>query len=83
MFLQNDAFLEKFWDNLLSCEPQKILAAFKPLDSENRQVVLDHLNRMLNEVGWHSEQRESAQTALKALAELFIEEERNNKKEQS
>ncbi|MCD4673704.1 MAG: hypothetical protein K8R77_13655 [Anaerolineaceae bacterium] len=77
MFLQNDAFLEEFWDNLLSSEPQKILTAFKPLDSENRQVVLDHLNRMLNEVGWHSEQRESAQTALKTLKELFIEEERN------
>jgi hypothetical protein len=76
MFTQNEAFLAKFWDNMLSRDPQKILAAYKPLDKHDRQVVLDHLNRMLNEVGWHSEQRDSAQAALQSLEEIFIEEER-------
>ncbi len=80
MFSQNEAYLEKFWDNMLSRDPQKILEAFKPLDKHDRQVVLDHLNRMLNEVGWHSEQRDSALAALHALEELFIEEERQNKR---
>lgn len=76
MFPQNEPYLEKLWDNILSRDPQVILAAFKPLNQHDRQVVLDHLNRMLNEVGWHSEQRESAQAALHALEEIFVEEER-------
>ena len=80
MFSQNEAYLEKFWDNMLSRDPQKITEAFKPLDKHDRQVVLDHLNRMLNEVGWHSEQRDSAQAALNALKKIFLEEETPNHK---
>lgn len=76
MFPQNETYLEKFWDDMLSRNPQQILEAFQPLNKHDRQVVLDHLNRMLNEVGWHSDQRDSAQAALHALEELFIEEER-------
>lgn len=80
MFSQNEAYLEKFWDDMLSQDPQKITEVFKPLDKHDRQVVLDHLNRMLNEVGWHSEQRDSAQAALKALEDIFVEEERQKHK---
>ena len=76
MFSQNEAFLAEFWNNILSRNPQKIVEAFTPLNKHDRQVVLDHLNRMLNEVGWHSEQRDSAQAALHAMEEIFIEEER-------
>jgi hypothetical protein len=76
MIFDNNA-LEIFWDNMLSRDPDKILAVFKPLTQEDRRVVIEHLNRMLTEVGWHSEQRDSARAALKALEELFIEEERN------
>jgi hypothetical protein len=81
MFTNNEAYLEKFWGNILSRDPQKILESFKPLNKHDRQVVLDHLNRMLSEVGWHSEQRDSAQAALNALEEIFVEEERQKDKE--
>ena len=76
MFTQNEAFLAEFGDNMLSREPQKIIQSFKPLNQHDRQVVIDHLNRMLDEVGWHSEQRDSAQAALNALEEIFVEQER-------
>ena len=76
MILQNDSELERFWDSMLSREPVKILEVFKPLNDHDRSVVLEHLHRMLNEVGWHSEQRDSASAALKALEDLFIDEER-------
>lgn len=74
MDFQTDG-LEIFWDDMLSRDPQKITAAFKLLTKEDRQLVKVHLERMINEVGWHSEQRDSARAALKALEELSIEEE--------
>jgi hypothetical protein len=59
--------VEAFWDAILSREPQKILAAFRPLPALEQQQVLSHLNRMTQESGWHDQQRLSAQTALDIL----------------
>ncbi len=61
-------WLELFWGEILSREPGRIRAAFAELtDEEERQAVLAHLRRMVNEAGWAEPQRESAQRALVAL----------------
>ena len=59
--------LEQFWNEILSCQPHKVRAAYISLDAESRRVVLVHLERMVSESGWHPEQVRSAQAALTAL----------------
>jgi hypothetical protein len=66
MFLQ-DSFLEKAWDDLLSRDTNRILTRFASLDAGSQKTVLEHLNRMAVESGWHPEQVLSAKTALLAL----------------
>lgn len=61
--------LEIFWDAILSRRPDQIRAAFAPLKAEDRRQLIAHLQRMVNEEGWHPEQRKSAQTALDTLNE--------------
>jgi hypothetical protein len=60
-------YLELLWDNLLSRQPDQIREAFGALSPVEQQAVLAHLKRIVNEPGWHSEQRLSAQAALSAL----------------
>jgi len=60
--------LEKLWNALLSRDPEQVQFAFRGLDKERQQAVLQHLTRMSIENGWHAEQRISAEAALKALA---------------
>ena len=64
---QDQQALENVWDKLLSRNTQQVFEVFATLDEIQQQVVLDHLGRMVQEPGWHPEQRLSAQTALKAL----------------
>lgn len=59
--------IEAFWDAILSREPQKILAAFRPLPTIEQNQVLSHLGRMVHEQGWHEQQRLSAQIALDTI----------------
>jgi hypothetical protein len=59
--------LEILWNDLLSRDSKQVQRAFSRLDEESRQAVLQHLNRMAVEAGWHPEQRISAEAALKAL----------------
>ena len=61
--------LEILWDNLLSCQPDRVRATFTNLTPSEKKIVLDHLNRMASEPGWHPEQQTSARLALSALAE--------------
>lgn len=68
MFNQ-DAFLEKAWDDLLSRDKKRIITRFRSLDAASQKTVLDHLKKMVNETGWHPEQVKSARSALKILAE--------------
>lgn len=62
--------LEAFWDNLLSRQSDKVQSAFETLDPNQRPSVLAHLKRMITEPGWHPEQRQSAEAALRALGEI-------------
>jgi hypothetical protein len=63
----SSSFLEILWDALLSRDPSQIRAAYSDLDSSSQKVVLTHLQRMVQEDGWHPEQVKSALVALNAL----------------
>lgn len=66
----DEMFLEKAWDDLLSREPEKIDSRYKSLDAISQQVVIEHLNLMITDEGWHPEQVISAQKALETLSKL-------------
>ncbi|MBN2547867.1 MAG: hypothetical protein JXB15_01820 [Anaerolineales bacterium] len=59
--------LESLWDRLLSRQPEQVREAFHSLSETEKAAVLQHLERMANESGWHPEQRLSAEQALQAL----------------
>lgn len=61
--------LENLWVRLLSRDPDQVREIFATLDPESRKAVLDHLQHMADEDGWHPEQCLSAQQALEALRE--------------
>ena len=60
-------YSEIIWGQLLSRDPELIRQAFSVLDKNTQKGVLDHLNKMVVEEGWHPEQQVSAQAALQAL----------------
>jgi glycine betaine/choline ABC-type transport system substrate-binding protein len=60
--------VELFWESLLSRHPDQIQAAFNSVDKTTQAQVLEHLQQMVTEEGWHPEQVLSAQTALEILA---------------
>jgi hypothetical protein len=59
--------VELFWESLLSRQPDQIQAAFNSVDKITQAQVLEHLQQMVSEEGWHPEQVLSAQTALEIL----------------
>ena len=59
--------VELFWESLLSRQPDQIQAAFNSVDKMTQAQVLEHLQQMVSEEGWHPEQVLSAQTALEIL----------------
>jgi hypothetical protein len=59
--------LELLWNDLLSRQTELIQQAFKSLDIPSQKMVIDHLQKMVNESGWQPEQRVSAKAALNAL----------------
>jgi len=67
--MENDlsSELENLWDALLSRQAEQVRAAFADLGPGEQQAVIQHLKRMTDEPGWHSEQRLSALAALEAL----------------
>jgi hypothetical protein len=70
--LNQDAFLEKAWDDLLSRDKTRINSRFNSLDSASQKTVLDHLKKMVTETGWHPGQVRSAQSALDILIEQSV-----------
>ena len=58
------------WDNLLSREAMKIESTFNDLSRSERRAVIEHLNRMITEDGWHPEQKKSASIALQTIGKL-------------
>lgn len=61
---------EILWDAILSREPKRIILAFKDLNEEERISLIQHLERMTGEAGWHPEQIRSAQIALSAIRSM-------------
>ena len=65
---------ESLWNDLLSRQPERVSEAFNSLDPPNQKIVLAHLQNMVKESGWQSEQRISAKAALQALEHLADQE---------
>jgi hypothetical protein len=65
--------LEAFWDAILSREPKRIQSAYLPLDMATRNSLVEHLQKMASEPGWHPEQVKSAQAALQAIQDISKE----------
>ncbi len=59
--------LEKFWDQILSRDPERIREAYQNLTGKEQQALIQHLNRMSTENDWHPEQKKSALAALQVL----------------
>jgi len=59
--------LEILWDGLLSRDEKRITYVFQLLDKPSQLEVINHLNRMVSEEGWHPEQVLSAQAALNTI----------------
>jgi NADH:ubiquinone oxidoreductase subunit E len=62
--------IELLWDSLLSREPEKIKSTFHHLNQSERSAVIEHLNRMTTEDGWHPEQKNSALIVLQIIEKL-------------
>lgn len=56
--------IENLWDHMLSKDKKKIITSYLRLNPEEKTAVVEHLNKMANEKGWHTEQKKSAKTAL-------------------
>jgi len=67
--MSDESYLESTWNSLLSRDPSLIRLAYAALDAASKKVVVDHLQKMCSEEGWHPEQVISAQVALNALIE--------------
>ena len=59
--------LDLLWDAILSRDPDKIVHAYGKLKPDEKDGILEHLERMTTEEGWHVEQVQSAQAALNAI----------------
>ncbi len=62
-----NAFLEKTWDAILSRDKDAIQCVYDALDGESQKAIVEHLYKMATEEGWHPEQVKSAQIALRSL----------------
>ena len=65
---------ESLWNDLLSRQPERVREAFNSLNPSSQKIVLAHLQNMVGESGWQSEQRISAKAALQALEHLTDQE---------
>lgn len=59
--------IEELWDNLLSQDTELIIAAFNQLSKPEQNLVLNHLQKMIQEEGWLPAQKISAQKALSSI----------------
>lgn len=61
-------WLEAFWSDLLSEEPERVAAAWARLEADDeRQAVREHLHKMASEAGWAEVQRQAARAALSVI----------------
>jgi len=64
-----DEWLEQFWGDVLSEEPNRILDAWGRIELEEQLAVIEHLWKMATEDDWSGFQRVAARAALVALGE--------------
>jgi cellobiose-specific phosphotransferase system component IIB len=62
--------IEDIWSEILSQKEEKVDAACGLLAADELKYVLDHLQRMISEDGWHPAQIASAQYALNRLSQI-------------
>lgn len=55
------------WEGLLSGDDDLIREIYVQLDVDERNAIVAHLEKVVNEEDWHPLQRESAQLALKTI----------------
>ncbi len=68
MDINNSSSYEKTWNVILLREPEAIHSTFLLLDPSSQKVVMEHLEKMATEEGWHAEQVLSASAALDVLS---------------
>ena len=61
---------EQIWDDLLSRNPALIQKTYRNLTESDMKTVINHLIKITTEVGWHLEQKRSAQTAINVIRKL-------------
>jgi hypothetical protein len=66
----DDTDIELIWDDILSREPERVLMRYNTLLPGEKMSVLEHLKCMRDEIGWHPEQRISAQIALDIIEDV-------------
>lgn len=59
--------IDMIWEQLLSRNPDLIRAMYAELMTNEKKAVIQHLQKMVSEEGWHVEQVKSAKMALKAI----------------
>jgi len=68
----SDREIEDLWESLLSREPKRVREIFFSLSKTDQKYILDHLTRMVEEPGWHPEQRISAEIALQSIGSKLV-----------
>lgn len=64
-------FIERFWEEILSRDSQRIKLAFDDLTRGEQEQVALHLQTMSTESGWHAGQRISAEAALEVISKII------------
>jgi hypothetical protein len=63
--------VEAFWEEILSEQPDRIIAAYLLLPRPDEQAaVLRHVQAMASEDGWSEPQRTAAAVALQTILDL-------------
>jgi len=64
---QNFLALEDFWENILSRDADLIRTAINQISKDERNQIVNHLQKMASEPEWHEEQKISARRALDVI----------------
>jgi hypothetical protein len=59
--------IDQIWNGILSRDCRLILEAYKNVERESQETIVNHLRKMVTEEGWHLEQTKSARIALDCI----------------
>ena len=65
-----EAKLDEIWDDLFSGDAARVRQVWMKLTDEECSIVLQHLQKMLDDPGFQSSQKESAAIALRLIREI-------------